>query len=61
MQQLAVMNYQSLLNYLPDLSQADRELIERAYDKAEAAHAGQFRKSGEPYFTHCVAVAHIPG
>jgi guanosine-3',5'-bis(diphosphate) 3'-pyrophosphohydrolase len=59
MQQLAVMNYQSLLNYLPDLSQADRELIERAYDKAEAAHAGQFRKSGEPYFTHCVAVAHI--
>src|SRR5258705_2364612 len=59
MQQLAVMNYQSLLNYLPDLSQADRELIEPAYDKAEAAHAGQFRKSGEPYFTHCVAVAHI--
>src|SRR5690349_24227703 len=59
MQQLAVMNFQSLLNYLPDLSQTDRELIERAYDKAEAAHAGQFRKSGEPYFTHCVAVAHI--
>src|SRR5690606_34412325 len=22
-------------------------------------HAGQFRKSGEPYFTHCVAVAQI--
>src|SRR6185503_5342218 len=59
MQQLAVMNFQSLLNYLPDLSQTDRELIERAYDKAEAAHAGQMRKSGEPYFTHCIAVAHI--
>jgi guanosine-3',5'-bis(diphosphate) 3'-pyrophosphohydrolase len=59
MQQLAVMNFQSLLNYLPDLSSADRDLIERAYDRAESAHAGQFRKSGEAYFTHCVAVAHI--
>jgi GTP diphosphokinase / guanosine-3',5'-bis(diphosphate) 3'-diphosphatase len=59
MQQLAVMNLQSLLNYFPDLSRKDRELIERAYDRAEAAHGGQFRKSGEPYFTHCVAVAHI--
>ena len=27
--------------------------------KAEQAHEGQVRKSGEPYFTHCVAVAHI--
>jgi GTP diphosphokinase / guanosine-3',5'-bis(diphosphate) 3'-diphosphatase len=61
MQQLAVMNLQSLLNYFPDLSRKDRELIERAYDRAEAAHGGQFRKSGEPYFTHCVAVAHILG
>jgi GTP diphosphokinase / guanosine-3',5'-bis(diphosphate) 3'-diphosphatase len=59
MQQLAVMNQQSLLNYLPDLSPNDRLIIERAYHKAELAHNGQFRKSGEPYFTHCVAVAHI--
>src|SRR5262245_18101699 len=61
MQQLAVMNLQSLLNYLPDLSANDRLMIERAYHKAETAHTGQFRKSGEPYFTHCVAVAHILG
>ena len=59
MQQLAVMNQQSLLNFLPDLSPNDRLIIERAYHKAEVAHKGQFRKSGEPYFTHCVAVAHI--
>jgi GTP diphosphokinase / guanosine-3',5'-bis(diphosphate) 3'-diphosphatase len=59
MQQLAVMNQQSLLNYLPDLTPNDRLIIERAYHKAEVAHNGQFRKSGEPYFTHCVAVAHI--
>jgi RelA/SpoT family (p)ppGpp synthetase len=53
------MNLQSLLDLLPDITPHDRALIERAYRKAEAAHAGQFRKSGEPYFTHCIAVAHI--
>jgi GTP pyrophosphokinase len=37
----------------------ERSLIERAYHKAEAAHDGQLRKSGEPYFTHCVSVATI--
>lgn len=53
------MNLQTLYQSLPDLSPNDHSLIERAYHKAEAAHAGQFRKSGEPYFTHCVAVAQI--
>ncbi len=36
---------------------ADR--IETAYRLAEQAHAGQLRKSGEPYVTHPLAVAHI--
>jgi RelA/SpoT family (p)ppGpp synthetase len=49
----------SLLETLPEMTPNDRSLVERAYARAEAAHAGQFRKSGEPYFTHCVAVAHI--
>src|SRR5215216_4592794 len=53
------MNLQSLLDSLPELTPNDRSLVERAYRKAEAAHAGQFRKSGEPYFTHCVAVAQM--
>lgn len=53
------MDLNSLLSNLPDLTLNDRKLIERAYHKAEAAHAGQFRKSGEPYFTHCVAVASV--
>ena len=53
------MNLQSLLDLLPDITPHDRALIERAYRKAEAAHEGQFRKSGEPYFSHCIAVAHI--
>ena len=38
---------------------ADVSLIERAYATAENAHRGQMRKSGEPYFTHPVAVATI--
>jgi GTP diphosphokinase / guanosine-3',5'-bis(diphosphate) 3'-diphosphatase len=38
---------------------SDLALIERAYATAERAHAGQKRKSGEPYITHPVAVAQI--
>ncbi len=38
---------------------ADTSLIVRAYRVAEKAHAGQKRKSGEPYITHPVAVATI--
>jgi len=34
-------------------------LIGRAYRVAEKAHAGQKRKSGEPYFSHCLATAEI--
>src|ERR671920_578905 len=38
---------------------ADLGLLQRAYDVAEAAHAGQKRKSGDPYITHPLAVATI--
>jgi guanosine-3',5'-bis(diphosphate) 3'-pyrophosphohydrolase len=38
---------------------ADVTVIERAYTTAEKAHAGQKRRSGEPYITHPVAVAQI--
>ena len=38
---------------------ADVGVIERAYVTAEKAHRGQFRKSGDPYITHPVAVATI--
>jgi guanosine-3',5'-bis(diphosphate) 3'-pyrophosphohydrolase len=49
-----------LIQALPDsFSVIDRELIQRAYSFAEKAHAGQKRASGEPYITHCVAVATI--
>lgn len=35
------------------------KLVEKAYRFAEQAHAGQKRKSGEPYFTHPCFVASI--
>jgi guanosine-3',5'-bis(diphosphate) 3'-pyrophosphohydrolase len=38
---------------------ADLALLQRAYDVAEAAHATQKRKSGDPYITHPLAVATI--
>ena len=37
----------------------DAELISRAYHVAAVVHAGQVRKSGDPYITHPVAVAAI--
>ena len=38
---------------------ADVELLSRAYDTAERLHEGVFRKSGDPYITHPLAVATI--
>lgn len=38
---------------------ADTAILRRSYAKAEAEHRGQFRKSGEPYITHPLAVAQI--
>ena len=42
--------------YHPD---EDMDLVRRAYEFAEKAHANQFRKSGDPYFCHPCAVAVI--
>ena len=43
-------------HYLPA---PDVALVERAFAFSEHAHQGQFRKSGEPYITHPLAVASI--
>jgi GTP pyrophosphokinase len=37
----------------------DGERLERAFELGKTAHAGQLRASGEPYFTHPVAVANL--
>ena len=38
---------------------ANFEMVEKAYNLAKKAHEGQYRKSGEPYFIHPLAVANI--
>jgi len=43
-------------NYNP---RTNEDLIRRAYGYGRQMHEGQFRQSGEPYFTHPVAVAAI--
>jgi guanosine-3',5'-bis(diphosphate) 3'-pyrophosphohydrolase len=51
---------EKLIELLPEnYTVADRELVQRAYEVAEAAHRDQKRHSGEPYINHCVAVASI--
>ena len=37
----------------------DIELIDQAYKYADEKHAGQLRKSGDPYITHLIEVAYI--
>ena len=37
----------------------DGKRLERAFELGKTAHAGQLRASGEPYFTHPVAVANL--
>ena len=59
MQVTTAMDISGILAALPDLSRNEQALIERAFRRAEEAHRGQFRESGEPYITHCVAVAQI--
>jgi len=39
--------------------EADLDLVARAYRFAEGAHRGQLRHSGEPYFSHPLAVVEI--
>ncbi|MBT1093322.1 HD domain-containing protein [Streptomyces sp. Tu102] len=38
---------------------ADISLIRHAHDEAAVWHAGQIRRSGDPFITHCLAVAAI--
>jgi len=47
---------EAVKSYDPD---ADETLLRLAFDVAENAHAGQLRKSGEPYIVHPLATAGI--
>lgn len=50
----------NLLNSIKvPLTPQRKDLIIKAYEFAEKAHQGQKRRSGEDYFTHCIATAQI--
>ncbi len=54
------MKYQELLDILIESGKNyDLELIEKAYNLAQTMHEGQFRKTGEAYIEHPIAVAGI--
>ena len=44
----------ALLEHNPD---ADADMVRKAYEYSSAAHAGQLRLSGDPYFMHPTSVA----
>ena len=44
------------LNEADSNHQEDIQMIKNAFDIGYTAHKGQLRKSGEEYFTHCMAV-----
>lgn len=46
-----------IISLVPKISEADKKLITKAYNFAKNAHAGQLRKSGEPYFIHVATTA----
>lgn len=47
---------ETIQSYQPD---NDCALVKKAYEFAKKMHEGQFRSSGEPYYTHPVEVAQI--
>lgn len=49
-------SFAALLTQLDYLEPDEIQQVRAAYKLADAAHAGQFRKSGEPYITHPIAV-----
>lgn len=53
------MHWEEFRFHVRHLSDADQAVVERAFALGARAHEGQKRKSGEPYFTHPIAVAHI--
>ena len=52
--------YQELLGKIKDYSpNFQKDLLDKAYEFGIWAHRNQYRFSGEPYFEHCLNVAHI--
>ncbi len=55
-------DFQNILNLMSvskSIGTSSEEFIWKAYSFGKEAHKGQLRKSGEPYFSHCIEVATI--
>lgn len=53
-------NFEQVLRKLREYSpKSDTVLLQRAFEFGQEAHKDQLRKSGEPYFIHCLEVARI--
>ncbi|OUW03820.1 MAG: guanosine-3',5'-bis(diphosphate) 3'-pyrophosphohydrolase, partial [Betaproteobacteria bacterium TMED156] len=55
----SAISFSSLLKKVSYLSRSEKSGLKRAFEFCHTAHIGQFRKTGEPYFTHPLAVADI--
>lgn len=53
------MPWKDVATHLAHLKPAERDRVRAAYALGERIHAGQTRKSGEPFFTHPEAVASL--
>ncbi|MHB1352056.1 MAG: HD domain-containing protein, partial [Thiobacillus sp.] len=51
--------FETLREHLAHLRPEEISQLEQAYEFSRSAHEGQFRKSGEPYISHPLAVAAI--
>ncbi|PMQ01764.1 MAG: (p)ppGpp synthetase [Dictyoglomus sp. NZ13-RE01] len=51
--------FRELINKISDTNKYSIENLEKAFRFAQKAHAGQFRKSGDPYIIHPLEVAKI--
>ena len=53
------MQWNELKSHLRHIKASDLKRIQEAFELGKQSHEGQKRKSGEPYFTHCIAVTHM--
>ena len=57
----SITNFDEVLDLIKTYMKKDEDIyfITRAFNFANEMHAGQTRKSGEPYIIHCLSVAYI--
>ncbi|MCA9361557.1 bifunctional (p)ppGpp synthetase/guanosine-3',5'-bis(diphosphate) 3'-pyrophosphohydrolase [Candidatus Kaiserbacteria bacterium] len=55
---MSIKTVKEIIGQLKSPNEADRILIEKAYEMATKAHEGHVRYSGEPYMTHVASVAY---